>query len=480
MKTNILLWASYVLLCSVALYFALIYLDPDFGWRIRLGNEILKSGIPAIDPYSYTMPSFKFVDHEWATHIAMSLIYTISGYAGLAVIATVLYISTLVVIVCRLDKNWRPAHLLLVGVVLLHYFGVKPQLISWLFGALFFLMTSDKRWETRWRKWAPLFLLVWANVHGGFVFGVMLYTLKMIGDVIDKRKVEVAAIAWYLAAIAATFVNPYTYRLWEEIIRTGSDARLRLMVMEWTPQFIYMSVSSLFLVAWDFTIFGKYFRKTSSYEKLVMIVIFIFGFSSSRNFPLWVVVATPITARLFELFLKDTQKNKVTKSRIKKLAIGFFVIVLATAVFEMMFLTKEMNSYTESEKYPVKAIEYMRAHPKSGNVAAAYEWGGYMIWKYPEKKVFIDGRMPSWKQSASAHPGESADALDEFSSFLTLKKPMDKIVKKYNIDTILLPATYFEKTRNKEKNKSIDKFVDALNKNGFHRYYSDDVAVLYR
>ena len=28
-----------------------------------------------------------------------------------------------------------------------------------------------------------------------------------------------------------------------------------------------------------------------------------------------------------------------------------------------------------------------------------YDWGGFLIWQFPEQKVFVDGRMPYWKTS---------------------------------------------------------------------------------
>lgn len=480
MKNTPLVLLRYTLFFAVALYFSLVYLDPDFGWRLRLGNHLLQNGIPATDLYSYTMPSFRFVDHEWLTHVAMAALYARAGYTGLAISATLIFITTLVLITRAFDKNWAAAHIFLVGIVLLHHFGVKPQIISWLFGALFFLMTTSARWETRWRYIAPLFFLVWANLHGGFVFGVLIYTIKFMSDIITSKKKDVAAIAWYVAAIAATFVNPYGFRLWEEIIRTGTDTRLRIQIMEWTPQFLYMSLSSLFIVAWYMTIFARYFKHTPLYQKSIIILLLVFGFSSSRNFPLWLVVATPIIAPRLQRFIKDAQKNKITKERIRKFSVGFTFFVTGMVIFELVFLFQEMRSYAETNKYPLKAVEYLRGNPTPGNMIAAYEWGGYLIWKYPEKKVFIDGRMPSWRQDPKAHPDESPDALGDFTSFLTQQKPMSTLLTKYQIDTVLLPKQYFNKKIGKSNTKTIEKFEKTLQKNNLELIYQDDLAVIYR
>jgi hypothetical protein len=162
------------------------------------------------------------------------------------------------------------------------------------------------------------------------------------------------------------------------------------------------------------------------------------------------------------------------------MSIGFAVFIICAAVFELFFLNKEMHKYSESNQYPVKAISYLRKNPSTGNMISAYEWGGYLILNYPEKKVFIDGRMPSWRQDAKRHPAESPDALDEFITFLTQTKPMAPLVKKYNIDTILIPKKMIEPNKVTNNNKIIQKFKSTLKKNGFEPVYTDELAIIYR
>jgi len=35
---------------------------------------------------------------------------------------------------------------------------------------------------------------------------------------------------------------------------------------------------------------------------------------------------------------------------------------------------------------------------------AAYEWGGFLIWQKPAVKVFVDGRMPAWRDKNGKSP----------------------------------------------------------------------------
>src|SRR3989344_3864269 len=65
---------------------AIVFLDPDFGWRLKSGELILKTGIQYKDPFSYTMPSFPYVDHAWLQSLTLSYLFPIVGKIGLALI----------------------------------------------------------------------------------------------------------------------------------------------------------------------------------------------------------------------------------------------------------------------------------------------------------------------------------------------------------------------------------------------------------
>ncbi|HJU04774.1 MAG TPA: hypothetical protein VJ692_06430, partial [Nitrospiraceae bacterium] len=40
--------------------------DPDFGWHLRTGLDLIATGrLPKTDPYSHTMPDWPWVEHAW-------------------------------------------------------------------------------------------------------------------------------------------------------------------------------------------------------------------------------------------------------------------------------------------------------------------------------------------------------------------------------------------------------------------------------
>lgn len=48
-------------------------------------------------------------------------------------------------------------------------------------------------------------------------------------------------------------------------------------------------------------------------------------------------------------------------------------------------------------KYPCYAVNFLQKHHQkylNKKLFNNYNWGGYLIHEYPEKQIFIDGRLP--------------------------------------------------------------------------------------
>src|SRR3989344_9636631 len=60
-----------------------------------------------------------------------------------------------------------------------------------------------------------------------------------------------------------------------------------------------------------------------------------------------------------------------------------------------------------------------------------YGWGGYMIWKLPERKVFIDGRMPSWRQNGQF-------VFGDYFNIMQTQKGFEKILNTYDVQLVLI------------------------------------------
>ena len=106
----------FVLFLSTALSW-----DYDLGFRLRTG-ELILSNLRTLDfqsfkpsnlsdPYSYTMPSFPYVEHSWGTGVVWALLYRWSGMYGIAFFQIILFALTIAVTRARVTKATANYHL---------------------------------------------------------------------------------------------------------------------------------------------------------------------------------------------------------------------------------------------------------------------------------------------------------------------------------------------------------------------------------
>ena len=79
MKRNYWRVVSWVLLWVVFLIKGVWMLDPDFGQHLKTGEVIVRSGLPMTDPFSYTMSSWRYIDHAWVSDVLIWAGYKTGG-----------------------------------------------------------------------------------------------------------------------------------------------------------------------------------------------------------------------------------------------------------------------------------------------------------------------------------------------------------------------------------------------------------------
>jgi len=168
---------------------------------------------------------------------------------------------------------------------------------------------------------------------------------------------------------------------------------------------------------------------------------------------------------------------------------GSFLFFVLQSIFSLL----GAKSITEESFYPKKAVEFLKTNLPQGQIFSKYGWGGYLIWKLPEKKVFIDGRMPSWRWKSPSNK-ESNYAMKDYQEILNGKTDYLPIFAKYGIDTLLLsspkPKSLGEQLEEKlkdllfklgvsKKEREFD-FHQQLQRDGWSTIYKDSVAIIYQ
>lgn len=478
---------TFILLTIVFTILGYITLDPDFGWHLRMGQLILTSGIPQTDPFSYTMPNFPFIDHEWLTNVILFKFYTIIGKVGLSFIFAVLAVASLVIVTFKKPFPFTFIPILLAATTLLSYTGIRPQIETLFLFALLIKILTDRPLLEKLRIFTPLLFLLWVNLHGGFAIGIVTLLLFNIVLILEKRRISFANLAIFALSILATFLNPYKTRIWSEVWMQISDHDLRWSILEWYPMIFRVDFAFLSLLAISLFFILRYRKHFSLFEKLMYFGLLFAGLSSQRHIPFWLIAAIPIVFKSFKLAKWEFSKNILQRARFKKVykIIAFSVILLC--ISQSIWTFVKLNYLTEDNFYPKQAIKFLKTLPKEKEIFSYYGWGGYLIWNLPQRRVFIDGRMPSWRWE-SPDGKNSSWAFKEYINAERGQSQAEIIFKKYNVGFILWPKeptkvkmNIIEKFMSKYPKKADDKdFIARLKAAGWTQIYEDKISFVYQ
>ncbi len=428
---NLILFVILLLLFLKGIFF----LDPDFGWHLKMGELITKYGIPKTDPFSYTMPSYPFVDHEWLTNIIIYQIYSQTKMFGLAIVYSLVAVFSLLILMPKKGTKFSFSLFLLSVAILTPIAGVRPQLESWFFFAVLLRVILNSTNWLKWRFFLPVLFILWVNLHGSFAIGIAVLAIAVLTKSWQEKRLSVENLTVLVFSLLATLINPYQLDIWREVINQMSDSSLRWTIGEWyplilqfNPPFIFLSVISGFLIIW--------FRKSFDIlTKFLWLMLLLLGLSSQRHIPFWVLINLPVTITSFNLFYQQATKIKGGAIRFKQVYKWYGVAVLGIILLQIWMNYGNGIDIREESFYPKGAVTFLKSKQIQGEIFANYGWGGYLIWKLPQKKVFIDGRMPSWRWQAPGN--ESNYAFEDYQKFFTKEDDFNNITIKYNIKYIL-------------------------------------------
>ncbi|MGA9074559.1 MAG: hypothetical protein WB368_10655, partial [Candidatus Sulfotelmatobacter sp.] len=163
--------------------------DAGIGWHIRTGQLILAThAIPHLDPFSSTMAGHPWFAWEWIYDVLVGWLDRVAGLNGVVFFTApiiALTFSWTFRLLLRRGTNFLVALalVLLAASASMIHFLARPHVVSWLFTVLWFwvLESSERKANDspadgrRLFLWLlPPLMLVWVNVHGGFLLGFVL------------------------------------------------------------------------------------------------------------------------------------------------------------------------------------------------------------------------------------------------------------------------------------------------------------------
>ncbi len=164
--------------------------DADTGWHIRSGEQILAThAIPRTDPFSYTRHGEPWYAWEWMYDVVIAAIHHVSGLNGVVLFTAAVISVTFALLfrfILRRSGNLAVAAfltLLAAAAAQVHMLA-RPHVLSWLFTLLW--VENLCRFEDGERSallWLPPLMLLWVNLHAGFILGLGLLGIFALGAI---------------------------------------------------------------------------------------------------------------------------------------------------------------------------------------------------------------------------------------------------------------------------------------------------------
>ncbi len=498
----------YFLIFALCLNNSFSYLDPDLGWHLKIGQQIIaKHAVPSQQIYLWTLPNKTWVDHEWLLNAFSYLIFHCFGYIVLSIIFSLAIVLTFYLINLFLWPKTK-SHTLIMLIELfglwgcLPHFGVRMQELTFLFFALLLIWLETGALAQKKFLWLlPLFFYIWASAHAGFLLGLgllavynlVLILINLLAPKINWPWLKNQAQSWpqtikiagaSLLAATATFITPYGLKLYEFLIGYR-DVFYLSHIQEWMPlSALPISYAKLFFLALFcaivIIIFLQPGKKLLNLWPLTLFGVLVYlSFQSRRHFPLFAVMALLILAPiLVNCVWPEIKPDFVWK--IKKLKINNKIITmifgwllglsfLAGSVYLLLtahYTGQPFSAYCQ--EYPCAAVNFLAAHPelKTKTMFNAYTFGGFMIWAMPDWRLFIDGRLP---QYAYNNHSLLAEYFDYQNKSLLPQKLKDNEI---NLVFLSTAKTYF-------KVNWFEKHFFGLNEtaiNDYHNYLQEYLA----
>ncbi len=385
--------------------------DPDFWWHLRTGQLIWDTGsIPRADPFSHTIAGAPWTAHEWLSEALLYAVYAFGGESALILIfAGIIAIAFSLVYAQSEGRPYLAGFLTLAAALTSAIsWGVRPQMITLLFGALFLYLLEDYRRGRRHRLWLlPILTLIWVNLHGGYLLGLALIAAYVAGAVASSRigrkapRVRPLALA-FLASGAASLLNPQGPGIWIYPFGTLGSAAMQTYIVEWfSPDFHqaqFLPLAALLLLT-VFTMAASR-RSPDPTDTLLLLSLGFAGLRSARHVPLFALVAAPILSRhAIEAIARSERWSRwihPVGGHASRAGTALNGALLALALLAASFkigTSLSNNQALQAEAFPVAAVDFIEANPPDGEMYNLYRWGGYLIWKlWPQHQVFIDGR----------------------------------------------------------------------------------------
>ncbi len=457
--------------------------DGDAAWSLRIGEQILAHGLPRTEFLLSTAFGQPTVHWEWLAQVAYALAARLGGLNGVVALAGALMAATGAGVFAITRRRGVP----LLPALALALAAVALTSITWtaraqLFSLPLTLWWSDWIWryrrdgDTRRLFAFPLVMALWANLHGGFIGGLILLAsataaLWLVPRARGRANPRHLALA-LIATLAATLATPWCLDLWSHILTYARNPLISRYTQEYqSPDFhgaaglLFLTLAFTVLAAWLWRV-----RRGVALDALAVVQVGVWtalAFVSVRFVPLWALIATPFLSEALtsawrarspaaqrvaptgspsgpimpavrsalERVARLSRRLEATEARSSR---GIWMALALAAVLVLLVNGGALPSTSspladarfDARAFPVQAAARLHAEGlPNGTGFTTYTWGGYLDYALPEYRPFIDSRSDVYSQQL----------LSDYADIVALRPTWQRLLARYGVRWALVP-----------------------------------------
>lgn len=455
--------------------------DGDFWWHLKTGEYIVQHfSIPRIDFYSFTVPGRSWVAHEWLSEVIFYLVYSRAGFNTLIFIFTVMTVVAFWVVFrdTRAHPFVKGFALLLSVWTIIPNLGVRPRTITLLLAGIYLALLRSfvREKETRAIWWLVPLMALWANLHAGYLIGLVLIGVTIAGVVLDAwfAGETLAAhssqlkklILVFVACLLAVNLNPQGPRILLFPFEFFFSPIQQNQITDWlSPDFHQSELLPLaLLILLPIAALALSPKRARPSEVLLFLSTLYATLKSSRHMAIFALIAGPLLADYLQNWLETTRFARVfgqpNTTNTTRRAIVFNLILLVPLVACLIKLKSVIYSPPTQRRVgvPLNAVKYVKDNSITGNTFTDPNiWGGYLIWETPSNPVYIDGRIDMYGD----------EFVREFLEIISGLRRWQEPFEKYGVDVAIVSTGSIMRLQLQQSPE-------------WQELYNDEMAVVFR
>jgi hypothetical protein len=441
-----------------------LLIDPDTLWQITVGQWISEHGaVPETDVYSFTMRGQPWISTQWLAQVLYAKSYAIAGWSGPVVLAASAIAATFVLLASFLSRRLSESTTLVfvaaaLALTVPHLLArphvlAFPVMMLWVGGLV---AAADRRGAPSF--WLLPLMVLWANLHGGFAFGLVLVAPIALDAVLNseprlRKSLVLRWAAFAVAALIAACCTPYGWNsllATQKILALGSALPL---ILEWRPA-DFGSVGALevcLLLGIGLALLRGI--KLPPLRIVLLLGLLHMALSQGRSGEVLALLAPLILAAPLARQIGGAEVSGSSVAPPMRGALFAGVAVLLVAGTFVFTSVHRFAPHTSGS--PVAAVVALKKL-NLDRVFNDYDFGGYLIAN--GVAPFIDGRTELY--------GEKFFVDHNAASRLVEPENLFRLLEQYKIEATLMRTQ-----------SAATKLLDHID--GWQKLYADDIATIH-